>query len=163
MSELATLARPYAEAVFKTAKETNSSAKWSDMLAFLSAVIKDRNMSAIINNPRVGSERLVQLLLDISQEQLNKEGTNLLKLLVENNRLILLPAISKLFEQYKAEDEGYIDVEVLTAYSMTKEEQNRFASSLEKKLNKRSVDLIVMLAVSLKMFGPESKHSDCSL
>lgn len=137
MSESATLARPYAEAVFKTAKESNLSAKWSDMLAFLSAVVKDSNMSAIINNPRVGSERLVQLLLDICQGQLNQEGANFLKLLVENNRLLLLPAITKLYEEYKAEDEGYVDVEVLTAYPLTKEEQKQFASSLEKKLNKR--------------------------
>ncbi len=137
MSESATLARPYAEAVFKTAKETNSSAKWSEMLEFLSAVVKDSNMSATINNPRVGGERLLQLLLDISQEQLNKEGANFLTLLVENNRLLLLPAIAELYEEYKAEDEGYVDVEVSTAYALTKEEQKRFASSLEKKLNKK--------------------------
>lgn len=137
MSESATLARPYAEAVFKTAKETDSSAKWSDMLAFLSAVAKDSTMSATINNPKVGGERLLQLWLDISQDQLNKEGVNLLKLLIENNRLLLLPAIAELYEEYKAEDEGYVDVEVSTAYSLTKEEQKRFASSLEKKLNKK--------------------------
>lgn len=137
MSETATLARPYAEAVFKRAKETNSSAKWSDMLAFLSAVIKDSEMSAIVDNPRVSSERLIRLIMDISQEQINEEGANFLKLLVENNRLLILPVIAKLYEEYKAEDEGYVDVDVLTAYSLTKEEEKQLTISLEKKLNKK--------------------------
>ena len=99
MSETATLARPYAEAVFKRAKETNSSAEWSEMLTFLSAVIKDSEMSAIIDNPRVTDERLIQLLLDISQVKINDEGTNFLKLLVENNRLMLLPVITNIYEE----------------------------------------------------------------
>ena len=137
MSETATLARPYAEAVFKRAKETNSSAEWSEMLTFLSAVIKDSEMSAIIDNPRVTDERLIQLLLDISQVKINDEGTNFLKLLVENNRLMLLPVITNIYEEYKAEDEGYVDVDVLTTYSLTKEEVKKLGLSLEKKLNKK--------------------------
>ena len=136
MSELSTLARPYAEAVFKRAKETESSQEWSDTLAFLSAIMQDESLAAIVNNPRVGQDELTQLLLDICQDQITGEANNFLKLLIENGRLALAPQIAELFENYKAEDEGYVDVDVITAFALTKAEEKSFATSLKKKLNK---------------------------
>jgi F-type H+-transporting ATPase subunit delta len=137
MSELATLARPYASAVFKRAKETASAAKWSEQLAFLSAVMNSKEMSALVGNPKVKKDRLTDLLLDVSKGHIDNEGVNFLKLLVQNNRLALLPDIAKLFEEQKAEDEGYIAVEVLTAFAFTKEAQQKFAATLEKTLSKK--------------------------
>ncbi len=137
MSELLTLARPYAEAVFKTALENKSASDWSDMLNFLSVVTQDMEMAAIIANPKVSQEQLTTLLLDICQDQLKKEGVNFLKLLIKNDRLMLTPQISELYESYKAEHEGYVDVEIISAYALTKEEQNKFATTLKKKLNKK--------------------------
>jgi len=137
MSELSTLARPYAEAVFKRALESNSAAEWSEMLAFLSVVIQDQEMSVTIANPKVSQQQLTELLLDICQDQLKEEGVNLVKLLVQNDRIILTPQISELYESYKAEHEGYVDVDVMSAYALSKEEQKKFASKLEKKLDKK--------------------------
>ena len=137
MSELATLARPYAEAVFKRALETDSTAKWSEMLAFLTAVMNDKDISVSTDNPRVNHDRLTQLMLDICQGHINEEGVNFVKLLVENKRLTLVPTISHLYEGYKAEHEGYVEVDVTTAYVLTKDEENKFASSLGKTLNRK--------------------------
>ena len=137
MSELATLARPYASAVFKRAKETNSTEKWSKSLAFMSAVLSDAEISVLVDNPKVSNERLSALMLDICQGQVDEEGANFLKLLVLNNRLPLASAIAKIFEEYKAESEGYVDVEVTTAYAFSKEEKQSFTSALEKKLSKK--------------------------
>ena len=137
MSELATLARPYAEAVFKRAKESGNSQEWSDNLAFLSAILQDEGLAAIVNNPRVEEDKLTALLLEICQDQTTGEANNFLKLLIENGRLKLAPQIAELFEKYKAEDEGYVDVDVITAYALTKAEEQSFATSLKKKLNKK--------------------------
>ncbi len=137
MSELSTLARPYAEAIFKRSLETKPESKWSDMLEFLSVVISDPEMAAVIANPKVSQEQLTSLLLEICQDQLNEEGVNLLKLLIQNDRLIISPQISVLYEAFKAEHEGYVDVEVISAYSLTKEEKNQFATTLKKKLDKK--------------------------
>ena len=137
MSELATLARPYAAAVFKRAKETHATANWSQSLAFMSAVLSDEEISVLVDNPKVSNERLSALMLDICQGQVDEEGANFLKLLVQNNRLTLAAAISKIFEEYKAESEGYVDVEVTTAYAFSKEEKQSFTSALEKKLSKK--------------------------
>ena len=137
MSELSTLARPYAAAVFKRASESGSAEQWSQMLSFIAAVVKDNGIATIIENPKVSQERLIQLLLDICQGQLNQEGENFLKILVQNDRLTLAPQISKLYETHKADAEGYVDVDVTTAYSFTKEEQKKFTSALEKTLAKK--------------------------
>ncbi len=137
MSELSTLARPYAEAVFKIAVESKSANEWSNMLEFLSVVIQDKEVATIIVNPKVSQDKLTQLLLDICQDQLTKDGANFLKLLVQNGRLILAPQIAELYESYKADHEGYVDVEVISAYALSKEEQNKFAKVLEKKLDKK--------------------------
>ena len=137
MSELATIARPYAAAVFKRAKETHATAKWSQSLAFMSAVLKNEDISVVIDNPKVSKQRLSALMLDICQEHVNQENENFLKLLVLNNRLGLLPSIAELFEAYKAEDEGYVDVEVYTAYALSKDAKQDVTTTLEKTLGKK--------------------------
>jgi F-type H+-transporting ATPase subunit delta len=137
MSELATLARPYAAAVFKRAKETHATAKWSQSLAFMSAVLKNEDISVVIDNPKVSKQRLSALMLDICQEHVNQENENFLKLLVLNNRLGILPSIAELFEAYKAEDEGYVEVEVSTAYALSKDAKQDVTTTLEKTLGKK--------------------------
>ncbi len=150
MSEQATLARPYAAAVFKRAKETDATATWSQSLAFMSAVLKNEDISVVIDNPKVNKERLSALMLDICQEHINEENGNFLKLLVHNNRLMLLPVIAKLFEAYKAEDEGYVEVEVFTAYALSKEAKQKFTTTLEKTLGKK---ILMNVAVDKSLIG----------
>jgi len=136
MSDLATLARPYAEAVFKRAKEAKAAEKWSDMLAFVALVMQDNDFVALVKNPKVADDRIVGLILEISKGVLDKEGTNFVKLLAQYERLLLAPEIAVLYENYKAEDEGYIDVEVSSAFALTKEEEKKLATTLKKTLNK---------------------------
>jgi F-type H+-transporting ATPase subunit delta len=137
MSELATLARPYAAAAFKRSLETGTTEKWSKCLAFMSAVLNDKEMSVVVGNPKVSKERLSSLILDICKDSVDEESANFLKLLIQNNRLTLAPTIAELFEVYKAENEGYVDVEVATAYAFSKEEKKSFTSVLEKTLGKK--------------------------
>ncbi len=139
MSELSTLARPYAEAAFKRAKEVHSAKDWSESLAFLSAVMQDKELRTIIDNPRVGQQQATQLMLDICQEHIHDEAVNLLKVLIENGRLTLVPQIAELFEQYKADDEGYVNVDLYTAYALTKAEENKYVKMLEKQLGKKVI------------------------
>jgi len=158
MSELSTLARPYAAAVFKRANETKSAEQWATTLAFIATVVKDNGISAIIENPKVSKQRLTQLLCDICQDQIESEGQNFLKILIQNDRLTLAPQISSLYEIHKADAEGYVDVDVKTAYAFTKEEQKKFVSSLEKTLAKK-VHITVTVDKSL-MGGFLAKAGD---
>ena len=148
MTELATLARPYAEAAFKRAKETGNLAAWSESLQFLSAVVHDEQMADIVNNPRISKNKVQQLLLDICQEKIYEEVGNLLKLLVQSGKLKLLPTLSSLFEECKANDEGYVNVDLFSAYALTKAEQNNYVAMLEKHLHKK-VNAVVSVDKSL--------------
>ncbi len=150
MSELATLARPYAVAVFKRAKETDSAKTWSKNLAFLAAVLSDKSISGVIDDPKIGKSALSTLLLDICEGQLAQEGSNFLKLLIENNRLSLIAAIAEIFETYKAEDEGSIDVDVTTAFAFTKESKQSFNTTLEKAFGKK---INMKIAVDSSLIG----------
>jgi F-type H+-transporting ATPase subunit delta len=136
MSDLATLARPYAEAIFKRAKETKATDKWTQMLALVSLVMQDNELIALVKNPKVAQDRIGQLVLEVCQGQLDDEGANFVKLLVQNDRLLLAPQIASLYEEYKAEDAGYVDVDVSSAFALTKAEEKNLITSLEKTLNK---------------------------
>ncbi|MGH8551333.1 MAG: F0F1 ATP synthase subunit delta [Methylococcales bacterium] len=131
MSELATLARPYAEAVFKHAKETGTAQQWSDNLKFLAIAMEEQKLAAAVDNPRVAKSRVTDFLLEIGQAYLSDEGGNFVRLLVENNRLNLVSPIQSLFDAYRAQDEGTIEAEVRTAFPLNKEAEKQLAKTLE--------------------------------
>jgi F-type H+-transporting ATPase subunit delta len=137
MSELATLARPYAVALFKRAKETDTTLVWSENLAFLSMVLSNEDILVLIDNPKINRQQLSICLLDICQGQIDAESENFLKLLVHNKRLALVSTITKLYEAYKADYEGYVDVDVETAYEFSEDTKIKFSESLEKTLGKK--------------------------
>lgn len=136
MTELATLARPYATAVFKQAKQSKKTGQWSEELALIKVIVAHDEMVKIVNNPKIAKAKLAELILGIAENKISFEGTNFLKLLIQNNRLVLLPEIVKIYEQKKAEAEGYLEVDVLTAYPFTKETNQKFSKTLEKSFNK---------------------------
>jgi len=137
MSELATLARPYATAAYKRAKQTGTTEQWSQTLAFLAAVIKDRQIAQAAANPKASKEKFTAALLDLSKGQLDSEGENFLRLLVANQRLNLIGLISEQYEQYRAEEEGYIVVEVSTAYPLDDAQREHISAVLRQSLGKQ--------------------------
>ncbi len=150
MTETATLARPYAEAVFKTAKESAALVQWSQTLKFLSAVVQDPEIASAMGNPAVDRQKFTELLLDICAQQIDDQGANFIKLLVHNGRLALLPHIAALYEQYKAEDEGYVDVDVWSAFALNKQEVQKLSAALTKRLNKK---VNVNVAIDKSLIG----------
>ena len=143
-----TLARPYAVAAYERAKETQSSDAWQDMLSFLSTLLQDPRMRRAATNPRARKDAFLGALLDVCRDHLSADGENFLRLLVQNHRLDLIQHICALFSQYRAQDEGYIDVSVVTAYPLDDEEQRRIAATVENLL-KRQPRLIVRQDKSL--------------
>jgi F-type H+-transporting ATPase subunit delta len=96
----------------------------------------------------VGKDKVTELLTDISAEQITAEAGNLLKLLIVNGKLSLLPEISTLYEAHKADDEGYVNVELYSAFPLTKAELNKYSTMLEKQLQKK-VNAVVTVDKSL--------------
>lgn len=131
-----TIARPYAEAVFARAETGNTFDSWSDMLGFLAEAVKDPGLSEFIGNPLVDRKHLEQLLLDIGGDRLTDEGRNLTRLLVQNDRLPVLPEIAVVYEQLKAESQRVLKVHVLSAYALQPEQQQLIAAALKSRLGR---------------------------
>ena len=106
MAEARTIARPYAEAVFRLAKSNNTLPAWSEMLQLAAAIAADESIRAIIGNPKVPTKRLGELLLEIGGDKFDEEGRNFILLLAENGRIEILPEVSELFDQLKTQYEG---------------------------------------------------------
>ena len=143
MSEYQTIARPYAPAVFELARSAGNYPDWSAALAWISAIADDKQVQALAQNPRVDDAALVQLFADVAGDNLFAEAQNFLHLVVANDRVFALPHIAALFESLRAEAEGTITAELVSAQSVSSEQQAQLAQSLSKRLG-REVTLEVV-------------------
>jgi F-type H+-transporting ATPase subunit delta len=148
MAELATLARPYAKAVFELAVEKDELENWSNNLNFLTVVVKDTTMAQVIANPDIAKTTLIDILLDICSEQFDDLGKNLIKVLVESDRLQAVPDLSVQFEQMKAVYQGYAQVEIISPYPVEPSQLQEIETILKKRLGE-AVDISTTIDKSL--------------
>jgi F-type H+-transporting ATPase subunit delta len=134
--EVTTIARPYAEAAFKRAVESDKLGQWSDALGLLAAVVQDPAMAGLIANPKVDKAQLVGLVFDIVGDKLDDEAKNLVRIMAENDRLIVMPAVSTLFEDSKNAQQGTLDVQVTAAFAMDVAQESALADALKAKLGR---------------------------
>ncbi len=137
MAEISTIARPYAVAAYRLAKEHKALATWSEMLGFASAVAQDAQMKALIEDPKMVSADIERTFLKVCGDKLNESGQNLIKVLVEYGRLSVLPEITSAFEALKAADEGVLEAHIVTAVKAKDAEIKKLVKSLEAKFGKK--------------------------
>lgn len=133
MAEVTTIARPYAEAVFKSAQTKKSIAAWSDMLKYAAAVSREPQIKTLIGSPNVSAKQLADIFHAICKDKLNEEGRNLITLMAENDRLDVLPQVSDLYEQLKSQYEGVLDARIVSAFELNAEQLKKLIAMLEKK------------------------------
>jgi F-type H+-transporting ATPase subunit delta len=144
MAELSTLARPYARAAFEFARDRGELPTWSAQLASVAAVTRDPAMAQVLNNPALTAEQHAQTLKDVCGDAVNGHGQNFVSILASNKRLSLLPEISALFEQYKANQEKTVDVQVYSAFEVAEKTSQTLAQVLKTKLEREvKVDTVV--------------------
>ncbi len=131
MAELATLARPYANAIFEVARASGEPlGTWSRRLALLAAAIEEGSLRRRLMNPALGEAEQVALLADLVSDEINDTTRNFLRVLAQNDRLELLPEISERFEVLRAEAERVVDVEIVSAYELDDAERALFDTVL---------------------------------
>jgi F-type H+-transporting ATPase subunit delta len=138
MAELATVARPYAEALFAVA-ETGDVAAWSTLVTELAQVARLPEVLSIASNPKVGRAQVSELLLAAVKSPLKNDAQakNLVQMLVDNHRIALLPEIATQFEELKNAKEGAADVFIVSAFPLEGEQLNGLVASLERKFNRK--------------------------
>lgn len=140
MAENVTLARPYAEAAFQLARSANSPAvleAWSEALSRLSAVAAQPEMEECIGNPRLSPAQLAQLCLDVAASgaklSMSADQQNFVRVLADNDRLIVLPEIAELFNELKHGHEGVRDAEITSAFVLDDATLKTLVADLERK------------------------------
>jgi F-type H+-transporting ATPase subunit delta len=116
MAENLTVARPYAEAVFASADAAGKLQAWSQALQRLAMVVADPDVHNAISDPKVGPEQLYGVVAAGAGDALDAQGQNFVRVLIENDRLSLLPEIATLFESLKDEREGVIEAQIESAF-----------------------------------------------
>ena len=134
MAEISTIARPYATAIFNLAKENKSLSDWSNMLSLLSNVVSDGQIKDFIADSKVLDSDREKVILKICKDKIDKSVENLIKLLIENKRLLVLPEIASFFEELKDADEGVVEALIIMAEEPSKKTVDDLIKSLEKKV-----------------------------
>lgn len=137
MAEKTTIARPYAQAVFQLARESRSYDAWSRALAKAAQLAVHPQVREVVGSPKVPRAQAVQLFLDLCGKDLDALGQNLVRVLMDNRRLHLLPEIARLYDELRAEAESTLEAEVHTAVELSADQQQRLAAALGKRLDRK--------------------------
>jgi F-type H+-transporting ATPase subunit delta len=148
MAELATIARPYAVAIFNHARAKGQLPQWSDTLALLVGIYRDEQMQEVLSNPQLTRDDIQRALLAVCVDRIDEAARNLVTLLVENNRLDALPAIRELFEELKADYENEIDAQIESAFPLSEGQLRVLVDRLEAR-TRRKVRASVSVAPEL--------------
>lgn len=136
MSELTTAARPYARAAFDIANSHGEQQQWTEMLSFMAAIAHDPTMSAVLDSPGLSQAQSAEMFIKVCEDKVDQRAKNFIKLLAENDRITLLPEIAALYEHYRAEAEGSIEAEVISATEASEAQLAKIAAALKARLGK---------------------------
>ncbi|HQR21447.1 MAG TPA: F0F1 ATP synthase subunit delta [Burkholderiaceae bacterium] len=119
MAELSTVARPYAEALFSVAKASGQSLDaWQSAADELAALMAHPQVAEVVADPNLDHAQVFGLLSGMMKAPLPEAGGNFLKLLIENQRLAVLPEVAMQFRRLKNDAEGVADCLIETAFPL---------------------------------------------
>ena len=138
MAELATIARPYAEALFKTAtSDLAGTAAWLDELA---AIASNVQLQQYAGNPSVTAAQTFEVMSGVAESQktpLPEAAKNFLRAVIDNGRLSVLPEIAHQFRALKNAQSGSSDATVYSAFALDGAALAGLAATLEKRFGKK--------------------------
>jgi F-type H+-transporting ATPase subunit delta len=135
MAELATIARPYAEALFQSTKsDLNGASAWVEELA---AIAGDAGLQQFAGDPRVTSNQVFDLIAGLAKTALPDQAKNFLRTVIENGRLEALPEMAAQFRALKNAQGGSSDAVVYSAFPIDGAALANVAATLEKRFGRK--------------------------
>jgi len=131
MADLATLARPYANAAFDVARSSAQLAVWARSLGLMAAATAEPKLQAMIGSPSIDATHKAGIISDLCGDDITEMLERFVRVLAENKRLALLPNIFAQFEALRAQEEKSLDVEVISAFEMSDEEKQSLTAALK--------------------------------
>ncbi|HLR78800.1 MAG TPA: F0F1 ATP synthase subunit delta [Burkholderiaceae bacterium] len=151
MAELSTIARPYAEALFESVRSDQGGLEsWSELLAGLAQLSSHEEVRAALADPRLGAEQRYDLFTGLVKGEMPERASNLVRLLIDNDRILLLPAISQQFDLLRHRQEGTAQADITSAYPLTDQQVSELVAGLEAKFG---LKLKPVVTVDEKLIG----------
>ena len=146
MAEIATIARPYAEALFQAARsDAAAAAVWLDELA---AIASNEQLRQFADNPKVTAQQVLELFAGVARQPLPEMARNFLQTVIDNGRVAALPEIAQQFNALKNAQAGTADATVYSAFEIDSAALAELAQVLEKRFG-RPLNLSVQLQPEL--------------
>ncbi len=142
MAELATIARPYAEALFKAcAADLSAAAAWVDELG---AIAANAQLLQFADNPKVTVQQVFDLMTSVTKTPLPEAAKNFLRMVIENGRLAALPEVASQFRALKNAQSGTSDAVVYSAFPIEGAALADVAVLLEKRFGRKLNPTVVV-------------------
>jgi F-type H+-transporting ATPase subunit delta len=143
VTDSVTYSRPYAEAAYKIAVETNELDIWSDNLAIMSHVISSGDVKGIIASPKIDSEKTLDFLNSFLPHE-NQMFSKFITIMIENKKVYFLDEVYRLYREMILDQDNTTIAEVETAYPLTDDQKSALIQKLENQYNKKiKIDEIV--------------------
>ena len=136
MTDSVTYSRPYAEAAYKIAVETNELDMWTDNLSILSRTIISGDVKAIIASPKIDPNKTLDFLNSFLTKE-NPMFSKFIGIMIENKKVYFLDEVYRLFSEMILDEQNTTIAEVETAYPLTDNQKNLLIKSLEKQHDKK--------------------------
>jgi F-type H+-transporting ATPase subunit delta len=137
MAELATVARPYAEGVFKAALEKGRLSAVAESVALLAAIARDDTMRSVLSNPKVSAAQKKEIFDSAAGGRLDEIAKNLVAILVESHREVLLGDIAGQLDELKREHERVLRARITSAQPLNDAQRDDIVAALEKRYGKK--------------------------
>jgi len=137
MAELSTIARPYAEAAFEIAQQGSALGAWSQMLRFAATIVGDARVAAALDNPRLDAGAKESLLLSIAGDRFDAQARNFIRVLVEADRVAVLPQISAQFDALKDDAEATAKATIESAFELSDAQVAALKAALEQRFGRK--------------------------
>ena len=142
MAELATIARPYAEALFKASlSDLSTAANWVDELG---VIAQDAQLLQFADSPKVSVDQVFDLIASVAKSALPEQAKNFLRTVIENGRLGALPEISHQFRALKNAQSGSSDAVVYSAFPIDGTALVDVSAMLEKRFGRKLNTSVVL-------------------
>ncbi len=136
MAELATIARPYAEALDQSVNGAAALALIPQLQA-VAAVAGHPDMQQLADNPKVKPQQVIDVIIGVVKTPLDAKVSNLLATVVENGRIAALPEIAVQFNALVKSRSGVSDATIESAFPIDAAQLPQVVSALEQRFGRK--------------------------
>ncbi len=136
MAEIATIARPYAEALFKAIQPQDANAV-ADQVTALGAIAANPQLRAFADDPKVTPAQVYDLVTSVNKTWIGDAAKNLLRTMIDNGRLGALPEVAAQYRALVNDRSGVSDALIESAFPLDDAQLAGVVATLEQRFGRK--------------------------